>query len=137
MIRTIISKETSQTAVVAGSKSDKWGYLNITWVNPASISGVRLECMKNQISERAKHSDKKNLRNLCRGINETNLLKDENVDLHAESHSTLNSWKNYFFQLLNVHRASDVRQVEIHTAEPLVLYLKVEIPVAKLKRYKS
>jgi hypothetical protein len=26
----------------------------------------------------------------------------------------------YFSQLLNVHRVSDVRQIEIHTAEPLV-----------------
>jgi hypothetical protein len=28
-------------------------------------------------------------------------------------------WKNCFSQLLNVHRVSDVRQIEIHTAEPL------------------
>jgi hypothetical protein len=32
----------------------------------------------------------------------------------------LNRWKNYFYQLLNVHRVSDVRQIEIHTAELLV-----------------
>jgi hypothetical protein len=25
-----------------------------------------------------------------------------------------------FFQLLNVHRVSDVREMEIHTAEPIV-----------------
>jgi hypothetical protein len=37
---------------------------------------------------------------------------------------------------LNVHRASDVRQIEIHTAEPLVPF-EFEIAVAKLKRYKS
>jgi hypothetical protein len=29
-------------------------------------------------------------------------------------------WKNYFSQLLNVHNVSDVRQIEVHTAEPLV-----------------
>jgi hypothetical protein len=28
-------------------------------------------------------------------------------------------WKNYS-QLLNVHRVSDARQIEIHTAEPLI-----------------
>jgi hypothetical protein len=32
----------------------------------------------------------------------------------------MNRWKNYFSQLLNVHRVSDVRQIEIHTAEQLV-----------------
>jgi hypothetical protein len=48
--------------------------------------------------------------------------------------------KSYFSQLLNVHNVSDVRQVEIHTAEPLVTgpsHLEVEIAIAKLKRYKS
>jgi hypothetical protein len=46
-------------------------------------------------------------------------VKDENGDPLADSHSILNRWK-YFSQLLNVHRASDVRQIEIHTAQPLV-----------------
>jgi hypothetical protein len=44
-------------------------------------------------------------------------------------------WKNYFSQLLNVHRASDVRQIQI----PLVpdpSPCEVEIAIAKLKRYK-
>jgi hypothetical protein len=39
-----------------------------------------------------------------------------------------------------VHNVSDVRQIEIHTAEPLVLgpsHLEVEIAIAKLKKYKS
>jgi hypothetical protein len=47
-------------------------------------------------------------------------VKDENIDLLADSHSILNRWKNYSSQLLNVHRVSDVRQIEIHTAELLV-----------------
>jgi hypothetical protein len=41
---------------------------------------------------------------------------------------------------LNVHNISDVRQIEIHTAEPLVpgpSDLEVEISIAKLKKYKS
>jgi hypothetical protein len=41
---------------------------------------------------------------------------------------------------LNVHRVNDVRQIEIHTAEPLVPDLssfEVEIAIAKLKRFKS
>jgi hypothetical protein len=65
-------------------------------------------------------------------------VKDENGDLLADSHSILNRWKNYFSQLLNVHNISDVRQIEVHMAEPSVpgpSHLKVEI--AKMKKYKS
>jgi hypothetical protein len=67
-------------------------------------------------------------------------LNDENTELFADSHIILNIWKNYFYQLLNVHRVSDVRQIEIHTAELLVADSspsEVEIAIAKLKRYKS
>jgi hypothetical protein len=49
-------------------------------------------------------------------------------------------WNNYFSQLLNVHRSNDVRQIEIHTAEPLVFeprVFEVEMTIEKLKRYKS
>jgi hypothetical protein len=41
---------------------------------------------------------------------------------------------------LNVRNISDVRQIEVHTAEPLVpdpSCLEVEIAIAKLKKYKS
>jgi hypothetical protein len=44
------------------------------------------------------------------------------------------------YQLLNVHNVSDVRQIEVHTAEPLVpgpSRLEVEIAIAKLEKYKS
>jgi hypothetical protein len=47
---------------------------------------------------------------------------------------------NYFSQLLNVHNVSDVRKIEVHTAEPLVpgpSRLKVEIAIVKLIEYKS
>jgi hypothetical protein len=57
----------------------------------------------------------------------------------ADSHIILSRWKNYFSQLLNVYRASDVRQIEIHTAEPLVhdpSPFKVEIAIVKLKSFK-
>jgi hypothetical protein len=67
------------------------------------------------------------LRDLHRGINEfkkgyqprTDLVKDENGDLLADSH-IFNRWKNCFTRLLNVRRVSDVRQIEIRAAEPLV-----------------
>jgi hypothetical protein len=94
----------------------------------------------------AMNSKHKNTRVLYRGINEFkksyqprgNLVKHETGDLLADSHNILNIWKNYFSQLLNVHRVSDVRQIEIHTPEPLVpdpSPFEFEIAIARLKRY--
>jgi len=40
--------------------------------------------------------------------------------LVTDSHSILARWRNRFSQLLDVQGVSDVRQTEIHTAEPLV-----------------
>jgi hypothetical protein len=42
--------------------------------------------------------------------------------------------------LLNVHRVRDVRQIDIHTTEPLIPEpspFDTEIAIAKLRRYKS
>ncbi|PNF15201.1 hypothetical protein B7P43_G14115 [Cryptotermes secundus] len=61
---------------------------------------------------------------------------DENCDLLADLHNILNRWKNYLSQLLNVHRISDVREIEIHIAEPLVSDpspFEAETSTAKLK----
>ncbi|PNF31288.1 hypothetical protein B7P43_G12666, partial [Cryptotermes secundus] len=106
------------------------------------------EYLKDKIDELAMNSKNKNIRDLYRGINDfkrgyqpsSNLVKDENGDLLADSHNILNRWRNYFSQLLNVHRVSDVRQTEIDTAEPLIpdpSPFEVESAIAKLKRYKS
>jgi hypothetical protein len=59
-------------------------------------------------------------------------VKDEKGELHADSHNIVNRWKNYFSQLLNVHRVRDVRQIEIQTAEPLIRdpsYFEVKIAI--------
>jgi hypothetical protein len=67
-----------------------------------------------------------------------NLVKDENGDLLADSHNILNRWKKYFSQ--NVHNVRDVRQIEVHMAEPLEpgpSRLEVEIAIAKLRKYNS
>jgi hypothetical protein len=66
-------------------------------------------------------------------------VKDENGDVLADSHNILNRWNNYFSQLLNVHNVSDVMQIEVLMAEPLVpgpSCLEVEIAIARLKKYK-
>jgi hypothetical protein len=63
-------------------------------------------------------------------------VKDENGDLFADSHSILNRWKGNFSQLLNVHKISDVWQIEIEMVEPLVpgpSRLEVDTALAKLK----
>jgi hypothetical protein len=67
------------------------------------------------------------------------LVKDENGDL-VHFHNVLIRWKNYFSQLLNVHKVSDDRQIEIHTAEPLVSDpspSEIEIAIAKSSRTDS
>jgi len=45
------------------------------------------------------------------------MVKD---DLVADSHSILAMSGNHFSQLFIVHGNNDVRQTELHTAEPLV-----------------
>ena len=38
----------------------------------------------------------------------------------TDSHSIFARWRNHFSQPFNVHEVNDVRQTEIHKAEPLV-----------------
>jgi hypothetical protein len=139
--------------------------LELQWLqDPSEINGDNLnnirreayrhfrdkkrEYLKEKINEIERISKNKNIRDLCRGINEfkrgyqprSNLVKDENGDLLADANTIRNRWKSYFSQLLDVHNISYVRQTEIHTAEPLgpgPSHLEVEISIAKLKKYRS
>jgi len=101
--------------------------------------------MKGKIEKIETSSKIKNVRDLYRGINDfkkgyqprNTVVKDENGDLVADSHSIMARWRNYFSQLLNVHEAKDVRQAEIHTVEQLVpepSAFEVELAVEKLKK---
>jgi hypothetical protein len=85
---------------------------------------------------------------MYRGMNEfrkgyqprINIIKDENGNLLADRQSVLSRRKNVFNQVLNVHGIHDVRQMDIHTAEPLVpepSLVEVEIAAVKLESYKS
>jgi hypothetical protein len=85
---------------------------------------------------------------LYRGINEfekgyqprINIIKDENGNLLADHPSVLNMWKNFLNQVLNVHGVHNVRQMDIHMAEPLVSkpsLVEVEVALGKLGSYKS
>ena len=67
-------------------------------------------------------------------------MKDDKGDLVADSHSILARWRNYFSQILNVYGINDVRQTEIHKAEPLVpepSASEIELAIEKLKSHKS
>jgi hypothetical protein len=105
------------------------------------------EYLKAKINELETTSKNKNTRDLNRGINDfkkghqprTNVVKDEKGELVADSHSILARWKNHFSQLLNIHGVNDVRQTEVHMAEPLVpepSAFEVEMAIEKLKRHK-
>jgi hypothetical protein len=62
-------------------------------------------------------------------------IKDENGNLLADSKNVLNRWKNFFNGVPNVRRVHYVKQMDIHTAEPLVAepsLVKVEIAIGKL-----
>jgi hypothetical protein len=60
--------------------------------------------VKDKIDELATNSHNKNIRDLYKAINDfkrgyqpiSNLVKDENGDLLADSQNILNRWKNYF-----------------------------------------
>ena len=56
----------------------------------------------------------------------------------TDSQSILARWRNHFSQLLNIHGVNDVRQTEIHTAEPLVPDpFEIDMAIGKLKSHKS
>jgi len=60
--------------------------------------------------------------------------------LFADSHGILARWRNHLSQLLNVHGVNDVRQAEIHTAEPLLpepSAFEFELPIEKLQSHNS
>jgi hypothetical protein len=47
----------------------------------------------------------------------TNLVRDKNDNLLADCHNILKRFNNYFSQLLNIHKISDVMQMKVHTAQ--------------------
>ena len=74
--------------------------------------------LRAKIEELETNSKIQNIRDLYRVINDftkgyqprCNIVKDEKVDLVADSHSIVARWRNYFSQPLNVHGIKDVGQ---------------------------
>jgi hypothetical protein len=116
-------------------------------VKLAGISGIKKGISDTQLMSFSMNSKNGNTRDLYRGINEfnmgyqprSNLVKDKTGDLLADSRDILNRWMNYLSQILNVHMVSDVRQIEIHTAELLLpdpSPSEFDIDIVKLEKYK-
>jgi hypothetical protein len=51
----------------------------------------------------------------------TNIVEDEKGDLVTGSHNILVRQQNHFSQLFSVHGVRDLRQTEIHTAQPIIM----------------
>ncbi|KAJ4432287.1 hypothetical protein ANN_20905 [Periplaneta americana] len=115
-----------------------------------TLRNKKRDYLKEKLNEVETNSKDKNIRGLYKGIKEfknryqvrVNVIKDENGDLLADAHSILNRWKNYFGQLLNIHRPNrnNRDEIEIQTAEPFIpepTLSEVEIAIENLKNYKS
>ena len=73
--------------------------------------------LKVKIKELKTNGKINNVRDLYRGINDfkkgyqhrNTMVKNEKGELVADSHSIMARWWNYFSQILNVHKAKEVR----------------------------
>jgi hypothetical protein len=121
---------------------------NLRGETSRTFRNKKREYLKGKINNLETDNKNKNIRGLYKGVNEIkkgyqpriNIITDENGNLLADLQNVLNRWKHFFNQVLNVHGVHDVRQMDIHTAEPLVSepsLVLVEIAIGKLKSYKS
>jgi hypothetical protein len=93
-----------------------------------TVRNEKREYLKGKFNELETNNKNKNIKDLYISINEfkkgnqarINIIKDENGNLLADPQSVLNRWKNFSNQALHVHGVHDVRQMDIHTAEPLL-----------------
>ena len=77
--------------------------------------------LRAKIEELESNNKIQNIRDFYRGISDSkkryrprcNIVKDEKGDLVADSHGIVARWRNYFFQLFNVHGVKDVGQAEV------------------------
>jgi hypothetical protein len=132
----------------------------LQWLqNPNQINTDNLQNLRRETSRTFRNKDREylkgkinemesNNKNKNTDINEfkkgyqpvTNIIKYENDNILADPQNILNRRKNSFNQVLNIRGVHDVRQMDIHTAEPLVpehSLVEVEIAIGKLKSYKS
>ena len=68
----------------------------------------------------------------------TNIVRDKKGNLVTNSHSILVWWRKHFSQIFNVYEVSDVRHIEIHSAETQVSEpsaFEIEMAIQKLKSH--
>jgi hypothetical protein len=130
------------------SQSNGGNLQNLRHETSRTFRNKKRKYLKGEINGLETNNKNKNIRDLYRGINEfkngchhrINIIKDENGNLLADPQNVLNRWKNFFNQVLNVPAVHDVRQMDLHTAEPLVpepSLVKEEIAIGNLRSYKS
>jgi DNA polymerase III delta prime subunit len=127
---------------------------NLNQINRDNLQNLRRETnrifrkkkrehLKGKINELEINNKNNNIRDLYRSINEfkkwyqrrINVIKDEIGNLLADHQNALNRWKEFFNKVLCVHAVHDVRQMDIHTAEPLVpepILVETEVTIGKL-----
>jgi hypothetical protein len=126
------------------NQSNVYNLNNVRHEASRHFRNTKKEYLKAEINELETNSKNKKIRDLYSGIKDfkkgyqpgTIVVKDEKGDLVANSDSIFATWRNHFFQLLNVHGVNDVRQTEIHTVVPLVpepSASEVEMAIEKLK----
>jgi hypothetical protein len=124
------------------SEANEDNLSDVRWEASRHFRNKEREYLKDKINEFESNSKNKNIRDLYRGINEfkkgyqrrANLVKDNGGDLLVDPHNILNRWKTYFHQLSNVHGLCDIRQTEMHTAEPFIpepTASEVEVAIGK------
>jgi hypothetical protein len=103
----------------------------------------KMEYLKGKINELEINNKNNNIRDLFRSINKfkkwcqrrINIVKDKIDNLLADPQNVLNKWKEFFNKALYVHAVHDVRQMDVHTAEPLVpepSLVETEVAIGKL-----
>ncbi|KAJ4426281.1 hypothetical protein ANN_27093 [Periplaneta americana] len=131
-------------------EANRDNYFNKSREANRRLRNKKRDYLKEKLNDVETNNKNKNIRDLYKGIKEfkngyqakVNVIKDENGDLFADAHSILKRWKNYFGQLLNIHRPNrnDRNEIEIQTAEPFIpepTLSEVEIAIENLKNYVS
>jgi len=125
-------------------------FLNIRQAAHNLFKNKKRQYLKRKIEEIEENCQSGNVRGMYMGINNfrkgfqarTEMVKDENDNLITDSTGVLNTWKNYFDQLLNVEFESDreIENFEFHTADPMIdepTISEVKSAIKKLKNYKA
>jgi hypothetical protein len=106
-------KQTKLQCLQNQSKTNGDNLNNVRYEISTTFRNKKEKYLEEKINEIETNSQNKNIRLSYQP--RTNLAEDEK-NLLTDSPSILNSWKNYFCQLLDVHGINEVRQTDMHIA---------------------